>query len=277
MKLIMLSVVFEIASEIALAQGAPDPMAQLRACSLLDPAERPACLNKLPQPGKVPAPAAGDAEGWIISETTSPVDYTPIVTATTFAQGNANPALKQLSIHCRGGRTEMVVAGAAVSDSGIDYALSYRLDGGQPSSVPAGRPSYGTGVAFRGDVVGLLLSLVPLFVSPTDAIVGAEIGYLSLWSIYWLFKLLTGKEGMGYGDFKLLGALGAWMGAKSLLPIVLLSSVVGAILGSIILAMRGKNSSTPIPFGPFIAVAGWIQFIWGEQLLRLYTQVLLGR
>ena len=159
MKLIMLSVVFEIASEIALAQGAPDPMAQLRACSLLDPAERPACLNKLPQPGKVPAPAAGDAEGWIISETTSPVDYTPIVTATTFAQGNANPALKQLSIHCRGGRTEMVVTGAAISDGGIDYALSYRLDGGQPSSVPAGRPSYGTGVAFRGDVVGLLLSL----------------------------------------------------------------------------------------------------------------------
>lgn len=125
--------------------------------------------------------------------------------------------------------------------------------------------------------LGLLLSLQPLFVSPVSAILGATIGYLSLWSIYWLFKLLTGKEGMGYGDFKLLAALGAWMGPKSLLPIVLLSSVVGAILGSIILATRGKDRSTPIPFGPFIAVAGWIQFIWGEQLLRFYTQVLLAR
>ena len=125
--------------------------------------------------------------------------------------------------------------------------------------------------------LGLLLSLQPMFVSPVGAILGATIGYLSLWSIYWLFKLLTGKEGMGYGDFKLLGALGAWMGPKSLLPIVLLSSVVGAILGSIILATRGKDSSTPIPFGPFIAVAGWIQFVWGEQLLQLYTQVLLAR
>ncbi|GMV28423.1 MAG: prepilin peptidase [Rhodanobacteraceae bacterium] len=125
--------------------------------------------------------------------------------------------------------------------------------------------------------LGLLLSLQPVFVSPVGAILGATIGYLSLWSIYWLFKLLTGKEGMGYGDFKLLAALGAWMGPKSLLPIVLLSSVVGAILGSIILATRGKDHSTPIPFGPFIAVAGWIQFVWGEQLLQLYTQVLLGR
>lgn len=125
--------------------------------------------------------------------------------------------------------------------------------------------------------LGLLLSLQPVFVSPVSAILGATIGYLSLWSIYWLFKLLTGKEGMGYGDFKLLAALGAWMGPRSLLPIVLLSSVVGAILGSIILATRGKDRSTPIPFGPFIAVAGWIQFVWGEQLLQFYTQVLLGR
>ncbi|MBL8297681.1 MAG: prepilin peptidase [Rhodanobacteraceae bacterium] len=124
---------------------------------------------------------------------------------------------------------------------------------------------------------GMLLSLVPVFVAPVDAILGATIGYLSLWSIYWLFKLLTGKEGMGYGDFKLLAALGAWMGPKSLLPIVLLSSVVGAVLGSILLATRGKDSSTPIPFGPFIAVAGWIQFVWGEPLLQLYTQLLLGR
>lgn len=159
MKLIMLSVAFGIASQIALAQGAPDPIAQLRACSLLDPAERPACLNKLPQPVTVPRRPPGDAGGWIISETTSPVDYTPIVTATVLAEGDANTALKQLSIHCRGGRTELVLGGPAASEVGPDYALSYRLDGGQPVSVAAGRPSYGTGVAFRGDVVGLLLSL----------------------------------------------------------------------------------------------------------------------
>ncbi|MGE7472445.1 hypothetical protein ACQKLX_23620 [Bosea sp. NPDC003192] len=158
MKLVMLSVVFEIASRIAFAQGAPDPMAQLRACSLLDPAERPACLNKLPQPVTVPRRPPGDAEGWIVSETTSPVDYTPIVTATTFAQGDANGALRQLSIHCRGGRTELVLGGQATTESGADYSLSYRLDDSQPVQVAAGRPTYGTGVAFRGDVVGLLLS-----------------------------------------------------------------------------------------------------------------------
>jgi len=159
MKLIMLSVAFEIASRIAFAQGAPDPMAQLRACSLLDPADRPACLNKLPQPVKVPDRPAGSGEAWVISETTSPVDYTPIVTATAFAQGGADGSLKQLSIHCRGGRTEMVVVGPAVSEAGADYALSFRLDDSPPVQVAAGRPSFGSGVAFRGDVVGLLLSL----------------------------------------------------------------------------------------------------------------------
>ena len=158
MKLVMLSVAFEIASRIAFAQGAPDPMAQLRACSLLDPAERPACLNKLPQPVTVPQRPLDDADGWIVSETTSPIDYTPIVTATTFAKGDAN-ALRQLSIHCRGGRTELVLGGPATSESGADYTLSYRLGDSQPVPVAAGRPVYGTGVAFRGDVVGLLLSL----------------------------------------------------------------------------------------------------------------------
>jgi leader peptidase (prepilin peptidase) / N-methyltransferase len=124
---------------------------------------------------------------------------------------------------------------------------------------------------------GLLLSLLALFVTPAQAILGAVAGYLSLWSVYWLFKLATGKEGMGYGDFKLLGALGAWMGPISLLPIVLLSSLVGAILGSAILALRGKDRSTPIPFGPFIAIAGWIQFIWGNELLQLYSRLMLVR
>jgi leader peptidase (prepilin peptidase)/N-methyltransferase len=124
--------------------------------------------------------------------------------------------------------------------------------------------------------LGLLLSLPGLFVSPDQAILGGAIGYLSLWSVYWLFKLATGKEGMGYGDFKLLGALGAWMGPMSLLPIVLVSSLLGAILGSIALAVGGKDRSTPIPFGPFLAAAGWIQFTCGDTLQRWYTQLLFS-
>ncbi|HEY6941816.1 A24 family peptidase [Dokdonella sp.] len=119
--------------------------------------------------------------------------------------------------------------------------------------------------------LGLLGSLVPLFVDPSAAIVGATVGYLSLWCVFWLFKLGTGKEGMGYGDFKLLAALGAWMGATSLLPIVLLSSLVGAIVGGIALAAKGHDRSTPIPFGPFIAAAGWLWFVFGRELGELYA------
>jgi leader peptidase (prepilin peptidase)/N-methyltransferase len=117
---------------------------------------------------------------------------------------------------------------------------------------------------------GLLLSLVPLFVAPADAILGAALGYLSLWSVYWAFKLLTGKEGMGYGDFKLLAAIGAWLGAWSILPVLLLSSLVGAVLGSAWLLLRGRDRATPIPFGPYLAVAGWIQLMWGPELLRAW-------
>ena len=122
--------------------------------------------------------------------------------------------------------------------------------------------------------IGLLLSMVPLFVDPVAAITGGAIGYLSLWSVYWVFKLVTGKEGMGHGDFKLLAALGAWMGPRSLLPIVLISSILGAIVGSIALAARGQDRSTPIPFGPFIAIAGWVQFVWGSTLAQWYEQFL---
>jgi leader peptidase (prepilin peptidase) / N-methyltransferase len=122
--------------------------------------------------------------------------------------------------------------------------------------------------------LGLLLSLVPLFVDGRASIIGAAIGYLSLWSVYWLFKLATGKEGMGYGDFKLLAALGAWMGPVALLPIVLLSSLMGAIVGGAFLVIRGHDRATPIPFGPFIAGAGWVWFIGGEQLFAAYRQVL---
>ncbi|HEX6833866.1 MAG TPA: A24 family peptidase [Rudaea sp.] len=123
--------------------------------------------------------------------------------------------------------------------------------------------------------LGLLIALVPLFTNPTNAIAGAAVGYLSLWSVYWLFKLLTGKEGMGYGDFKLLAALGAWMGPGALLPIVLLSSLIGAVIGGAFLALRGHDRATPIPFGPFIAAAGWVQFVWGEPILALYRHVFL--
>ena len=118
--------------------------------------------------------------------------------------------------------------------------------------------------------LGLLIALAPLFVDAPDAILGATIGYLSLWSVYWAFKLLTGKEGMGYGDFKLLGALGAWMGPWALLPIVLLSSLIGAVVGSTLLAVQGRDRATPIPFGPFLAAAGWVQFLFGAEILALY-------
>jgi leader peptidase (prepilin peptidase) / N-methyltransferase len=119
---------------------------------------------------------------------------------------------------------------------------------------------------------GLLISLDSVFVDPAASIVGAAIGWLSLWSVFWLFKLMTGKEGMGYGDFKLLAALGAWMGATALLPIILLSSLIGAIVGSVALAAQGKDKSTPIPFGPFIAAAGWAWFVFGNELLALYQR-----
>ncbi|HXD52419.1 MAG TPA: A24 family peptidase, partial [Burkholderiales bacterium] len=120
--------------------------------------------------------------------------------------------------------------------------------------------------------LGLVLSLFPLFISSSASVLGAVIGYLSLWSVYWLFKLTTGKEGMGYGDFKLLAALGAWMGTSALLPIVLLSSLIGAVVGGAFLAIRGHDRATPIPFGPFIAAAGWVQFVFGDQIMAVYRQ-----
>lgn len=117
---------------------------------------------------------------------------------------------------------------------------------------------------------GLLLSLIHLFVEPNSAILGAAIGYLSLWSVYWLFKLLTGKEGMGFGDFKLLAALGAWMGPVALLPIILLSSFVGAVIGGAMIALRKHAREVPMPFGPFIAMAGWIWLVAGDYLWHAY-------
>ena len=117
---------------------------------------------------------------------------------------------------------------------------------------------------------GLLLSLGQLFATPSLSILGAAIGYLSLWSVYWLFKLLTGKEGMGFGDFKLLAALGAWMGPTALLPVVLLSSLAGALIGGFLIAIRRHSRDVPMPFGPFIALAGWTWFIAGDWLKQCY-------
>ncbi|PWK84780.1 prepilin peptidase [Fulvimonas soli] len=121
--------------------------------------------------------------------------------------------------------------------------------------------------------LGLLLSLLPMFVAPAPAILAAALGYLSLWSVYWLFKLLTGKEGMGYGDFKLLAALGAWMGPGALLPVVLLSSLIGALVGGGLILLRRHQREVPMPFGPFIAAAGWVWFVAGDALWQGYAQL----
>jgi leader peptidase (prepilin peptidase)/N-methyltransferase len=125
--------------------------------------------------------------------------------------------------------------------------------------------------------VGLAMSLFhpmaaadTLFVSPVDSITGAIAGYLSLWTVYQLFKLTTGKEGMGYGDFKLLAALGAWLGWQSLHLIILLAAVVGAIFGIAMIVFRGRDRQLPIPFGPYLAAAGWVTMLYGERIWNAY-------
>jgi len=157
MKAILLSVALEVVSRIAFAQATSDPMADLRACSLMEHAERLECLEKLSRSIAPPAGPAPGSDNWVVSETTSPVDYTPIVTATALSTGGSSSM--RLSIHCRGGRTELVVAGPAVSRSSVDYVISYRINGGQPVQLAAGSPSFGTGAAFTGDIVRLLQSL----------------------------------------------------------------------------------------------------------------------
>jgi len=116
--------------------------------------------------------------------------------------------------------------------------------------------------------LGLGINTFAIYTSPSSAIWGYLIGFLCLWIVYYLFKLITGKEGMGYGDFKLLAALGAWMGPMMLPLIILLSSAVGAIIGIILMKMRGENQ--PFAFGPYIAIAGWIAFLWGDQIMKVY-------
>ncbi|GGC81966.1 type 4 prepilin-like proteins leader peptide-processing enzyme [Undibacterium terreum] len=117
---------------------------------------------------------------------------------------------------------------------------------------------------------GLLINLHGVFVPLQDAVIGAAAGYLLLWSIYWLFKLTTGKEGMGYGDFKLLAALGAWMGWGMLPIIILLSSIVGAIVGVCMISFTKHGKDHPIPFGPYLAAAGLIALLWGKTLTQNY-------
>ncbi|MET3116962.1 leader peptidase (prepilin peptidase)/N-methyltransferase [Undibacterium sp. GrIS 1.8] len=121
---------------------------------------------------------------------------------------------------------------------------------------------------------GLLINVNASFVPLTDAVIGAVAGYLSLWSIYWLFKLATGKDGMGYGDFKLLAALGAWMGWSMLPVIVLLSSAVGAVVGISMIVSKKMGRNNPIPFGPYLAGAGLIALVWGKTLSQHYLGLL---
>ena len=118
--------------------------------------------------------------------------------------------------------------------------------------------------------IGLLISTQSIFVDTTDAIIGAAAGYLSLWAVYWLFKLATGKEGMGFGDFKLLAALGAFTGWQGLPVIILLSSFVGAIAGILIMVVQNKGRSLAIPFGPYLAVAGWITLLYKTDIIDTY-------
>nr|WP_296748615.1 A24 family peptidase [Thioalkalivibrio sp.] len=118
--------------------------------------------------------------------------------------------------------------------------------------------------------LGLAANYFGLFTDLESAVIGAMAGYLSLWLVYHGFRLLTGKEGMGYGDFKLLAAIGAWLGWQALPVVLLLASLVGAIVGIALILLRGRDRNIPIPFGPYLAAAGWLGLIWGDQLLAVY-------
>ena len=121
--------------------------------------------------------------------------------------------------------------------------------------------------------VGLLLNLFNVFTTLPQAVVGAVAGYLSLWLVFHLFKLVTGKEGMGYGDFKLFALFGAWLGWQSLPLIILLSSFIGALIGISLILFQGRDRAKPLPFGPYLAVAGWVAMLWGDEIMRRYLQM----
>jgi leader peptidase (prepilin peptidase)/N-methyltransferase len=121
--------------------------------------------------------------------------------------------------------------------------------------------------------VGLLLNLFNVFASLPQAVIGAVAGYLSLWFVFQLFKLITGKEGMGYGDFKLFALFGAWLGWQSLPLIILLSSFIGALIGIVLIVFQGHDRAKPLPFGPYLAAAGWVAMLWGDAITRQYLQL----
>lgn len=121
--------------------------------------------------------------------------------------------------------------------------------------------------------IGLLLNLFNVFTTLPDAVIGAVAGYLSLWIVFHLFKWITGKEGMGYGDFKLLALFGAWLGWQSLPLIILLSSFIGALFGIGMIVFQGRDRAQPMPFGPYLAAAGWATMLWGDEIMRQYLQM----
>ncbi|HJW81062.1 MAG TPA: A24 family peptidase, partial [Acidiferrobacterales bacterium] len=120
---------------------------------------------------------------------------------------------------------------------------------------------------------GLLLNLFNVFTPLPDAVIGAAAGYLSLWLVFHLFKLITGKEGMGYGDFKLFALFGAWLGWQSLPLIILLASFIGALIGISLIVFQGRDRAKPLPFGPYLAAAGWVAMLWGDEIMRQYLQM----
>jgi leader peptidase (prepilin peptidase)/N-methyltransferase len=129
---------------------------------------------------------------------------------------------------------------------------------------------------WAGLLAAVLIGPVPgaaLPVSASDAIIGAAAGYVSLWLVFHIFRLITGKEGMGYGDFKLFAALGAWMGWKILPLIILLSAATGAVIGILMIALRGRDRAAPMPFGPYLAAAGWLAIMYGHELIDGYLRV----
>ncbi|MFK7890964.1 MAG: A24 family peptidase [Granulosicoccus sp.] len=123
--------------------------------------------------------------------------------------------------------------------------------------------------------VGLLAALIPVFTDLRSAVIGAAAGYMILWTIYQLFRLVTGKEGMGFGDFKLLAAIGALLGWQALPAVILLSSLVGAVVGITLILITGRDKNVPIPFGPYLAAAGWIAMLWGDSIASWYSNALL--
>ncbi len=156
---IPLSFLLELTSAVAFAQSKIDPLEQLRACSLMERSERLKCMDELSRNVSPAARVEPAVDDWIISETTSPIDYSPIVTAKSGSRGDSDSSLMQLLIRCHRGRTELVATGPTISRRGADYAISYRINGNGPVQLAGGAPSFGLGAALQGDVVRLLKSL----------------------------------------------------------------------------------------------------------------------